>query len=128
MNEGLILTKLCKAIMSADYQRCLGCGRPLKVIGRDEPTCNDCPAGTSDHIEADLLHAAIIAVMKEDHIAIKRIANGPELYDPNFGDEKKCLCEHSYYRHFDSYEDMIPVGCKYAGSCGCFSFRLQESD
>lgn len=49
-----------------------------KAIGRDEPTCNDCPAGTSDHIEADILHAAIIAVMKEDHIAIKRIANGPE--------------------------------------------------
>lgn len=35
------------------------------------------------------------------------------MYDPNFGDNKKCECGHSYYRHFDSYDDMAPVGCKY---------------
>jgi hypothetical protein len=35
------------------------------------------------------------------------------LYDPNFGDDVECECGHPYYRHFDSYEGMSPVGCKY---------------
>jgi hypothetical protein len=46
----------------------------------------------------------------------------PAPYNPLFGDEKECAdpdCGHSYYRHFDSYEEMEPVGCKY---CHCRSF------
>ena len=35
------------------------------------------------------------------------------LYDPTFGDDVLCECGHPYYRHFDSYEEMSPVGCKY---------------
>lgn len=35
------------------------------------------------------------------------------LYDPKFGDDVLCECGHPYYRHFDTYEDMSPVGCKY---------------
>lgn len=42
------------------------------------------------------------------------------LYDQNFGDDKTCICGHLYYRHFDTYEEMRPVGCKY---CGCNSFE-----
>jgi hypothetical protein len=34
-------------------------------------------------------------------------------YDPAFGDDRLCTCGHTYYRHFDPYEDMEPVGCKY---------------
>ena len=34
-------------------------------------------------------------------------------YNPNFGDNKMCKCGHTYARHFDSYENMEPVGCKY---------------
>lgn len=41
-------------------------------------------------------------------------------YNPNYGDKKVCECGHSYYRHFDSYEDMDAVGCKY---CRCFTFK-----
>lgn len=41
------------------------------------------------------------------------------LFNPKYGDEKVCKCGHVYYRHFDTYEDMKPVGCKY---CGCFTF------
>lgn len=44
-------------------------------------------------------------------------------YDKNFGDNKTCKCGHPYYRHFDTYEYMKPVGCKY---CGCSSFELAE--
>ena len=46
---------------------------------------------------------------------------GPEgEYDPDFGDGRECECGHSYYRHFDSYEDMYPCGCKY---CHCGTFK-----
>lgn len=41
-------------------------------------------------------------------------------YDPNFGDNKKCVCGHAYYRHFDTYDQMYPVGCKY---CECDTFE-----
>lgn len=45
---------------------------------------------------------------------------GPEEYDPNFGDDNICKCGHAYYRHFDTYDDMEPVGCKY---CDCITFE-----
>jgi len=41
-------------------------------------------------------------------------------YDPNFGDNKICSCGHKYYRHFDTYDDMAPIGCKY---CPCHIFK-----
>ena len=31
----------------------------------------------------------------------------------------ECICDHSYDRHFDPYEDYLAVGCKY---CGCQHF------
>jgi hypothetical protein len=41
-------------------------------------------------------------------------------YNPKFGDHKVCICGHSYYRHFDTYEEMSAVGCKY---CQCYRFK-----
>jgi hypothetical protein len=41
-------------------------------------------------------------------------------YNPDFGDDKLCRCGHTYYRHFDTYEKMDAIGCKY---CRCFSFK-----
>ena len=43
-------------------------------------------------------------------------------YNPDYGDDKVCQCGHRYYRHFDTYEDMKPVGCKY---CSCDLFQPQ---
>ena len=40
-------------------------------------------------------------------------------YNPKYGDNRICICGHPYYRHFDPYEDMLNVGCKY---CECFEF------
>jgi len=36
--------------------------------------------------------------------------------NPDFPDDARCDCGHAYYRHFDSYENWEPVGCKY---CEC---------
>lgn len=41
-------------------------------------------------------------------------------YNPNFGDDRVCTCGHPYHRHFDSYENMEVVGCKY---CQCYHFE-----
>ena len=41
-------------------------------------------------------------------------------YNPVYGDNRECKCGHPYYRHFDTYEGMSPVGCKY---CECFHFE-----
>lgn len=40
-------------------------------------------------------------------------------YNPNYGDNRMCVCGHTYYRHFDPWDDMEAVGCKY---CGCEEF------
>lgn len=42
------------------------------------------------------------------------------LWDENHDQNAKCECGHIYNRHFDGYEDMAAVGCKY---CECFTFR-----
>jgi hypothetical protein len=35
-------------------------------------------------------------------------------------ENKICKCGHTYYRHFDTYQKMKPVGCKY---CQCWEFE-----
>lgn len=56
-------------------------------------------------------------------------------YDSSFGDHVKCKCGHPYYRHFDSYEGMAPVGCKYCSHYGethsgghCPKFEKEEDE
>lgn len=44
-------------------------------------------------------------------------------YNPNYGDHKECACGHPYHRHFDSYENDAPVGCKY---CPCNEFKEKQ--
>src|SRR6185369_1161312 len=34
----------------------------------------------------------------------------PQEHDPTRDQEELCQCGHPYYRHFDTYEDMRPVG------------------
>lgn len=46
-------------------------------------------------------------------------------YDKNFGYDKICICTHPYNRHFDSYDHMKPVGCKY---CVCSYFIEAENE
>lgn len=51
---------------------------------------------------------------------IEKIVKEIRSYNPQFGDKRICECGHPYYRHFDPYDDMLDVGCKY---CSCFTFR-----
>lgn len=46
-------------------------------------------------------------------------------YNPDYGDDRVCECGHAYYRHFDSYDNNAPVGCKY---CSCFVFAEFTSE
>lgn len=46
-------------------------------------------------------------------------------YNPNYGDDRVCECGHNYYRHFDSYDNMVAVGCKY---CGCLEFKEKKTE
>lgn len=45
-------------------------------------------------------------------------------FDPTIEYEAPCVCGHPYYRHFDTYDNMAAVGCKY---CGCFEFTHTAS-
>ena len=47
------------------------------------------------------------------------------LYNPNYGDDRVCGCGHTYYRHFDTYEDMRKIGCKY---CECDHFIEKDNN
>lgn len=57
--------------------------------------------------------------MEEKPYIIKEVVVVNRYYNPKYGDDRMCVCGHSYYRHFDTYEDMEAVGCKY---CGCHTF------
>lgn len=35
------------------------------------------------------------------------------LYNKTYWDNRLCKCWHEYYRHFDTYDDMYSVWCKY---------------
>jgi len=61
-------------------------------------------------------------ISQDDQPYIKNTTSEIEVtykYNPNYGDDKECICGHPYYRHFDTYENMATVGCKY---CQCFTF------
>jgi len=44
-------------------------------------------------------------------------------YNPAYGDDQICRCGHPYYRHFDTYENMAAIGCKY---CDCVEFKERK--
>jgi len=54
---------------------------------------------------------------------VKLEENVIRLYNPEYGDDKLCTCGHVYYRHFDTYDEMFSIGCKY---CDCRLFTEKE--
>lgn len=59
---------------------------------------------------------------QQPYIKIERLVVDLK-YNPNYGDDRICECGHTYYRHFDSWEDMLAVCCKY---CGCYEFKEKD--
>ena len=57
--------------------------------------------------------------MEEKPYLIAEVTTEVQLYNPNYGDHRICKCTHQYHRHFDSYDDMDPCGCRY---CPCDIF------
>jgi hypothetical protein len=57
--------------------------------------------------------------MEEPYI-VKQVTSEEAYYNPKYGDYKVCECGHAYYRHFDSYDNNFPCGCKY---CICYEFK-----
>ncbi len=78
----------------------------------------------SDITENGIYNGCVIADLRDhlDKLESALLEEKPYLnghYNPNYGDHRVCKCGHTYNRHFDSYENMEPVGCKY---CGCEQF------
>ena len=61
----------------------------------------------------------------ENPYIIETITIQKKKYNPNYGDKRMCVCGHTYYRHFDPWNDMQAVGCKY---CGCTEFVEAKSE
>lgn len=62
-----------------------------------------------------------VTLLKREKGKLSAILNPYFTYIPDFGDARLCVCGHEYHRHFDSYENMEPCGCKY---CSCRTFSL----
>ena len=92
------------------------------------PKCHKTFIGT-DCIGRECIECELTALQSENPYLEKIVV--VRRYNPNYGDDRICRCGHSYGRHFDPYEGMEPVGCKY---CGCYEFveqgksNYQESD
>jgi hypothetical protein len=63
------------------------------------------------------------ALFKEENDLNQKLAS---TYDGSYGDALPCECDHPYYRHFDSYDAMEPVGCKYCNLDECPGFRAKK--
>ena len=57
--------------------------------------------------------------LNEEAYLIELVSYKKRSYNPKYGDDRICECGHPYHKHFDSYEDMEPCGCKY---CQCRTF------
>jgi hypothetical protein len=50
-----------------------------------------------------------------------------KIWNPDYDQNATCKCGHSYERHFDSYESMANVGCKYC-ECRVFAAHGETED
>jgi hypothetical protein len=66
-----------------------------------------------------LRQAADLLMTLDDSVVNVPWNKRPE-YDPMMDGTILCVCGHEYRRHFDTYDNMRPVGCKY---CDCKTFQ-----
>lgn len=68
--------------------------------------------------ETDWVGASLFKLYKEPPYLVRTVTTEIYSYNPAYGNPL-CQCGHTYYSHFDSFDNMKPVGCKY---CGCERF------
>lgn len=97
----------------------------IRVVVRKEKT-NETPDWQTPSAQAVVafIKERVVGVETDDGWVVEEVTAKQErpAYDPEFGDDKECAqegCKHMYYRHFDTYDAMKPVGCKY---CPCEEF------
>lgn len=61
--------------------------------------------------------------MSAPHCATCGCGDLPQ-WDKERNQDAECVCGHPYYRHFDTYDDMVGIGCKYC-MCGRFAYKLK---
>lgn len=66
--------------------------------------------------EAILISSEDSPYLDYEYTVVKKIRK----YNPNFGDDRICICGHPYIRHFDVNKNMWSVGCK---KCSCIEFK-----
>lgn len=109
-------------------EECLKCDK--------EATCHPCNKCTAEEKELfcdKCKHSPVIYCAKNTFVRVGSEEPYIEsiravrvmLYNPNYGDDRMCICGHPYYRHFDTYDDMRACGCKY---CPCFEFKEFKQD
>lgn len=96
---------------------CIYCGDPTTYLGTKQ--CDHCHNVTSCFSRFISKPEGLKYVLSKIPYRCP-IPNEPKLYDWEFGDNRICVCGHPYYRHFDTHEEMDPVGCKY---CDCEEFH-----
>lgn len=81
----------------------------------------DDKAGFNPMLEWEPIYWQLIPQENEPYIKkVNQQIQVTHKYNPNFGDDKECVCGHPYHRHFDAFEEMYPIGCKY---CSCRTFE-----
>jgi len=105
--------------------------RRVKVVDELIPIFRAVVYGWSDNYEAQRGAAEkLLYFMHLNEEEIRQVADQVfgKRYDPLFGDDRLCECGHPYYRHFDTYDGMNPVGCKYCSADECSHFRLKDEE
>ena len=69
----------------------------------------DCPAYHNKKLELPYLEETIVKTIRK--------------WNPKYDQMTLCECGHIYHIHFDSYDDMSLIGCKY---CGCLIFKKKK--
>lgn len=75
-----------------------------------------------EHFGFEQLQSSVVSTEEQPYIETTRIVVETH-YNSKYGDDRICVCGDPYYRHFDTYEDMYPCGCKY---CDCYTFKERE--
>jgi len=90
--------------------------------------CGKCSESYSTHVAGGYTGCRWFTekteLKKEAPYLFTEIVVKKRTYNPNYGDFRECQCGHPYHRHFDSYQNMQPIGCKY---CPCYVF-MEKTD